>query len=494
MFDKITPEEAGISSKQITEFISKINKRGASTHGLLFMKGDKIFAEAYWAPFNKDFCHRMYSVTKSFVSLAIGLLLEEGKLTLDDTIASHFPKKIKIELTDYFKKLTIRDMLMMKTCGKSVPWYTEGVNDRTSVYFNYDRPNHPSGTLWAYDSSGSQVLCSLVEKLSGMPLLDYLKKKIFNEMDAFQTAKVLKMLNGNSWGDSALIATQRDMAKVGRLLLNKGVWNGKRLMGEEYIEEATSKLADNQESAYYGATHQGYGYQFWRVAGNGFAMVGMGDQYTICYPDKDLVVVITSGNVGNPLTREMLITYLEDMIVDKISDTPIAQDKASADELDMLISNLKLRHISGEQDSPFRKELDGRVYLCESNPMGIKRFSFVFKDKTEGEFRYENEQGEKVIPFGVNHNVFGKFPQYGYPYDRCGEVTTNGLLYDDAVSFAWLEEKKIMIFVQVIDRFFGNATMLFSFKDDEVLARFTNIAEGFMQEYSGDMLAKRVEK
>ena len=95
MFERITPEEAGISSRKITEFINKLNYRGASTHGLLFMKGDKIFTEAYWAPFNKDFHHRMYSETKSFVSVAIGLLEEEGKLSLDDTIASHFPEKIE---------------------------------------------------------------------------------------------------------------------------------------------------------------------------------------------------------------------------------------------------------------------------------------------------------------------------------------------------------------------------------------------------------------
>ena len=76
MFQNVTPETAGISSEIIAEFIKKLEKRGAVTHGLLFMRGDKIFAESYWKPFHQDFCHRQYSQTKSFVSIAIGLLEE----------------------------------------------------------------------------------------------------------------------------------------------------------------------------------------------------------------------------------------------------------------------------------------------------------------------------------------------------------------------------------------------------------------------------------
>ena len=93
MFEKISPEQAGISSKDITAFIKRLEKRGATMHSFLFMRGDKIFAEGYWKPFHRDFCHRQYSQTKSFVSVAIGLLEEEGKLCLDDKIASYFPEK-----------------------------------------------------------------------------------------------------------------------------------------------------------------------------------------------------------------------------------------------------------------------------------------------------------------------------------------------------------------------------------------------------------------
>ncbi|MBQ7387145.1 MAG: serine hydrolase, partial [Clostridia bacterium] len=136
MFEKITPEAAGIPSSKIQEFISLLERRGASTHSLLMMRGGKVLAEYYWAPFNKDFCHRMYSQTKSFVGVAIGLLLEEGKLALDDKIVSYFPEKIERDVPKYLAELTIREMLTMTTAGPNESWFTDGDPDRPQLSRN----------------------------------------------------------------------------------------------------------------------------------------------------------------------------------------------------------------------------------------------------------------------------------------------------------------------------------------------------------------------
>lgn len=101
MFEKITPEEAGVPSCAIESYIRTLEKRGVITHSLLLMKGESIFAEYYWKPFHKDFCHRMYSQTKSFVGIAIGLLEEDGLLTLDDPIAKFFP----IRSIEFYRKI-----------------------------------------------------------------------------------------------------------------------------------------------------------------------------------------------------------------------------------------------------------------------------------------------------------------------------------------------------------------------------------------------------
>ena len=126
--------------------------------------------------------------------------------------------------------------------------------------------------------------------------------------------------------------------------------------------------------------------------------------------------------------------------------------------------------------------------------MGITKFAFVFNDEKTGEFLYTNEQGEKVIPFGVNHNVFGKFPQFGYSNEYGAVPTTDGFMYDTAVSLAWVGETQLILFVQIIDKYFGNISARFAFKGDEVHAVFTKSAEYFLTEYQGGLIGKKQAK
>ncbi len=494
MFEKITPEKAGIPSSKIQEFISLLERRGASTHSILMMRGGKILAEYYWAPFDKDFCHRMYSQTKSFVGVAIGLLLEEGKLSLDDKIVSHFPEKIEREIPRYLGELTVREMLTMTTAGGNENWFKYGDPDRTHLYMNTNKANHPAGTLWEYDSAGSQVLSSLVEKLSGMSLLDYMKKKLFDKMGTFKTAEILKIPNGDTWGDSAMLCTTRDMASFGHLCQRYGEWEGEQLMSADYLKEATSRIVDNAEHTQGGVFLHGYGYQIWRTEQNGFAFVGMGHQFTICLPDRDFVFVITSDNQGphNSCLREQIISWLFDVVVANMKDESLAEDPAAEAALAEATKDLKLRALKGYyEDVEFRAELNDKVYICGDNPMGITKLSFHFDSAERGEFRYTNAQGDKVIPFGINHNVFGKFPQLGYSDGIGSAVTDNGFMYRDAVSAAWTEKQKLVLFVQVIDRYFGNMWAMFGFKGDELYARFEKDAEHFFDEYVGRLVAKR---
>ncbi|MBR3806036.1 MAG: serine hydrolase [Clostridia bacterium] len=492
MFERITPEAAGISSDKIVKFIDRIEKRGAIMHSILMMRHGKIFNESYWAPFNKDFCHRMYSQTKSYAAIAIGLLEEEGKLSLDDKVCDIFPDKIDGEISIHLKEQTVRQMLTMTTVGNPVNWFYDTNNpDRTHIYFNERTSVHPAGTIWEYDSAGSQVLCAIVERLSGMPMLDYLKSKLFNKMGTFKTANILKTRNNDSWGDSALLCTTRDMASCAQLLMDGGVWEGERLINEKFVKDATSKQVDNSSKWFNACFIHGYGYQIWRTEQNGFAFVGMGDEITIALPDRGLVFVCTADHQGTDnLIRNIMVNAFFDIIVDNLSDEPLPEDKDALERLTKRTLDLKLRSMQGMEDSPFRKELNGRVYECEENPMGITKFHFTFSDDGKtGELHYTNAQGDKVLPFGVNHNVFGKFPQLGYSNDHGGLRTTDGFMYNDAVSFAWLEDKKLIVFAQIIDRYFGLMSGVFAFRDNYAAAQFRKVGEDFLQEYNGDMWA-----
>lgn len=494
MFNTITPEQAGISSRAVAKFIRKLEERGLYTHGILLMRGNNIFAEGYWAPFTKDTIHRMYSQTKSFAGIAIGLLEEEGKLRLDDTLASYFPEKIHGELHPWLAEQTIRQTLLMETTGHSGYWFTDDTAiDRTEHYFRTKVTTHPAGTFWEYDSPGSQVLCSLVEKLSGMPMLEYMKEKLFNHMGAFRTAKILKCRNDDSFGDSAMVCTLRDMASFGRLLMQGGMWEGKRMMNEDYIRQATSRLVDNDENGFGDNFHVGYGYQIWQAPRGGFAFVGMGGQLTICLPERDLLFTCISDGQGHLSASgpyALILTALYDFIVDELQDRPLPEDPEACAACRTLCDSLQLKHLPGNADSPYAPDLDGVTWQCDPNPMGITEFAFHFGPDHTAEFHYTNAQGAKVLPFGFGKNVFSKFPQLGYAAEHCCVPTVDGSMYDCAASAAWREDRKLLLKVQIIDEYLGNFVAIFSFRGNRATVKMAKTAEAFLNEYHGIMNAR----
>ncbi len=108
MFENITPEQAGISSSHVLNFIKELDQNGLFTHSIIMARGDKIFSEVYYRPFDKDFKYRMYSVTKSFVGVAVGLAIEDGLLSLDDKFVKFFPEYLNENTTDYLREATSR--------------------------------------------------------------------------------------------------------------------------------------------------------------------------------------------------------------------------------------------------------------------------------------------------------------------------------------------------------------------------------------------------
>jgi len=493
MFEMITPEKAGIGSAYIKKFIQALDERGIHMHSILFMKGDKIFGEYYWAPFDKDFCHRMYSETKSYVSMAIGLLIDEGKLSLDDKIADYFPEKIDTPLSEALQNQTVRHMLTMTTVGSPGSWFSSKDKDRVHFYFNREySPRYP-GTIWEYDSAGSQVLSVLVEKLSGMSLFDFLNEKIFKKLGTFKTASMLKTPTGECWGDSSLLCTTRDMASFARFVLDYGKINGEQIISESYVREATSKQVDNSESAHDAYLSQGYGYQIWRTERNGFAFVGMGDELTICLPEKDIIFVCTADNQGSATSRSYIMYKFFDMVYDNISEEKLPDDENALNDLNKLGSNLELFSVKGQKDSSLREKINNATFVCDKNPMGIHNFTFSFENAEDGTLYYTNENGKMALPFSVNKNKFGEFPELGYSQDVGATRTTDGSKYKDAVSLAWLQENKILIFAQLIDRYFGNTSLFFSFNGDNATVTARKTAEDFLWNYQGNARAKRVK-
>ena len=489
MFQTVTPEQAGVSSRAVLELIRTLEENHLCTHSILMARGNSIFTECYYAPFHRDFQHRMYSVSKSFVSIAIGLLAEDGKLSLDDKMIDYFPEAQNENLNDLLREQTIRDMLKMSTCqSEDYNWFYSGTSDRREVYFRRAGDRNP-GTLFRYDSPGSYMLCVIVEKLTGKPFLEFLKERFLLKTGFSENAYCLMAPGGFSFGDSGVMCTARDLLCFARFVLNGGVWDGVRYMNEDYIREATSRQVDNSSCGFVSYSDYGYGYQIWKAPRDGFAFVGMGDQFAICDPKTDFIFVINSDNQGNAYSRTILYHALYKLIVEKL-DQPLPEDPQAYQELTEYLSTRKLYHYPGNTASSFAEKLSGVTYQLDENPMGIKTVRFDFHGDT-GVMTYENAQGEKKLSFGLGHNEFQKFPQTGYS-DLTATVPEPGHMYDCAVSAAWTEETKLHIKVQIIDKYFGILDMIFSFKNDVLSLIMIKTAEAFLDEYQGIANGKAV--
>ncbi len=493
MFEKITPIQAGSTSADILEFMQIIDEYCPGMHSVILSRGGKIFHECYYAPFHKDYLHRMYSVTKSFVSVAIGLLIEDGKLQLTDRFVDLFPEYTPEDVDPKLAELTLRDMLTMSTAHSNhVYWFDAHTDDRLEVYFRA-KPDKIPGTQFDYDSSGSYMMGAVVERITGMPFMDFLRERIFRHIGFSDEAYCLKAPGRHSWGDSAILCTSRDLLAFAQFVMNQGTWEGERYMNADYLAEATRRQVDNNEWGLHTFDKYGYGYQFWISKNGRFFFNGMGCQFGICDPEHDFVCVVNADCQGNPIAKQMIFHALYHHIIDKLdtNDTAkVAAESNFAAQLQTYTADLRLSHLPGPEKSAFAAEIAQKTYRLEENPMGIRRVKFEFGEGC-GKITYVNATGEKVLPFGFGYNEFGKFPEEGYS-DEVGGVYAPGNFYDCAASAAWVEPKKLQIKVQVIDKYFGNGVWTFSFKDDRVNVTMTKTAEDFMDEYNGRAVGQAI--
>lgn len=489
MFENTFPERVGVKSEDVLNYLKKLEQRGLFMHSVIMARGNKIFCEAYFKPYSAETPQRMYSITKSYVGIAISELVAQGRLSLDDKIVSYFKDKLPDDVHPYLAAMTVRDMLTMQTCMTGCNWFGQNVTDRLKHYFGFTPTRYP-GTGFDYDSEGSFVLGALVERITGKTLLDYLREICLDEIGFFKEAFCLKAPGGHTWGDSALLCTARDQLAFARLLANKGKWNGKQLLSPQAISAAISKHSDTVESGISSYDNVGYGYQIWHCFDGAFAFYGMHNQTVIYHPETDIIFVATAGD-PHGVSRSITIENFYSDIIHNVSD----ENPDYTPENNLLkeyCEKLELRTVEGKHKSTFETEISNKRFLAEENCMGIKEFSLSFDDEG-GKFTYLNCQGEKTLRFGRRKNEFQQFPETGYSKD-VGGVKCEGHSYRCAVSAGWVEEKKLSIIVQIIDDYLGILNITIGFNDGYALLDMKKSAEDFLDEYSGCAVARPIKK
>lgn len=469
-----SPESLGIPSGAILNFLQRIDAERINMHGFLLARGNRIAAEGYWAPWSADRKHRMYSISKSFVALAVGLLIDEGRLTLDARVADYFPDKVPANLHPWLAASTVRDLLIMATAHSSTS-YTREDPDWVWTFFNR-APSHPTGTIFSYDTAATVVLTAIVERLAGVRFLDYMRPAFLNRIGFSTDAWCVRTPEGGSWGGSGVICTLRDLAKVALTCLNGGRWGTEQLLPAGYVRAATAKQIDNSLGG-----NDGYGYQIWCEKENGFSFRGMGSQYAIGFPDKDFLFACIADTQGAPAGSPIPDVMWEELYP-HLADAPLPENRTTHAALTAKIAALAVLPLPGNADAPVAGTVNGAWYTLAENPMGITRMCLSFQGK-QGTWAYTNAQGDNVLPFGIGRVLAGKFPQRNYFGAQIGVVP--GRAYDCLASAAWVDAQTLNLEVAITDIYLGGLRISFAFKGEEIGVLMTKQAEWFLDEYQG---------
>ncbi len=487
-FLQAVPEELGISSRDIVAFLKDVKKKKINLHGFMIVRHGKVAAEGYWKPFHENYMHRMYSTSKTFTSTAIGLLVGEGKISIYDKASDYFKDYLPENAHPYIVNATIRDLLMMATPYESGVTKFSDENWVLRFFNNEIQPTHPGGSIWHYDTGGTHVLSAIVEKVSGMALMDFLYDRVLKDMGSDDDLWCIKAPEGYSWGGSGVIAEQRDLARLAYLWLNKGQFGGKQYIPEDYIVDGSSDLIDNCLLGHHCLNHHnGYGYQVWREPHNAFAFWGLGTQYAACFRDKDLMFVCTGNTLQMPMDEERIYDTFIEHIWENLSDEALPADEQGNAELKENIDNLEILVPYGEKWSEWQDKINGVTYKMGPNRMGVKDIRFHFHpDGEHGCMIYTNEQGIKQINFGMSKYVEGRFPQWGYAYDVIHKPSTH--LMRCLSSAGWVDPNKLILTCWVEDVQCGLFTMKASFVDDgkTLATMWTKIGEDSLHEYWGN--------
>lgn len=463
LFSRVSPESQGVSTASIQAFLKAANDSDLEWHSFMLVRHGKVVAEGWWDPFGPNYRHMLYSLSKSFTSTAVGLVVEDGLLNIDTTVASFFPDELPGNPDPRLLKMTVRHLLTMNTGHDTDSWM--------AIIKDYDSPwipqflAHPMaydpGTYFQYDTGATYMLSAIVQKVSGKTVEEVLAGRILKPL-GIEQYDWEKSPEGINSGGIGLRVTTEAIARLGQLYLQKGEWVGEQLISKEWVNLATSKQTESNEGD--GDWSQGYGFQFWRSRHDTYRGDGAFGQFCLVMPQYDAVMAITSESFD--MGRSMDIVW--EHILPAFAEMALPEAQEDLTALEREIASLTLPTLVGTPQPETEKRLNGKTFQFDTNEYGITELSCEFANQQLSWVqKYENGANELVAGFQSwntnSRETRNLFPAF-YRTDKPSLLAAN---------YTWEDAVTLVIHLKQIEGMHGD-TITMKFVEKTVHINFLN--------------------
>ncbi len=387
---RATPSAMGVDADAVIAFLDEVEAADLELHSFMLWRNGHVVAEAWRWPYRPERPRILHSVAKSFTACAIGLALEDGLFRLDDKVVSFFPDVLPGPVDRLLAEMTIEDLLTMRVghAGETSGAVWRALETSWIAEFFKIPIEQKPGTVFMYTSAASYILSAILSRASGETLHDYLKPRIFEPLG----------IEGESWdigpdginpGGNGLCAKTVDLLKLGILHLQDGVWQGRRLLPQGWVANATAAYGEPIK----------YGYHWWTRPDGSFSAIGRFVQMATSFPRHGATLAVTGAIKGSRRLFPHIDRYFPAAFRDDLTDGAAADARLAARLADWQ---------SADAPASWKAPYDpvrgagtslSRRFEMEPNVHGVKVVEFEITDD-ECVFRLTDAAGPHVIVAG----------------------------------------------------------------------------------------------
>lgn len=448
------PEQVGVSSARIADFIDDLNRSGIETHSLMFLRNGKVAFERWAEPFGPDIPHTMYSVSKSVTATALGFAIDEGYLTLETRVLDVFPEFTPPKRDEYLEKLNVWHLITM-TAGKDVLTLSDKTKNRWMEDFFEAKWAFEPGTFWRYISENTFMVSAMIQRLTGQTMSEFLTPRFYEPLGFDRVPFWEKDGYGIDAGGWGIFLTTEELMKMTLCWLQGGVFEGKQVIPADWAREAVKKQVENLQYSELAST-VGYGYGFWRnpVPGS-YRADGLFSQFGMVFEKENACFVMTASEIFEEKARDCVWRHFPGIFTE-------AGGRNNDPEVQSRLRLKAMPDLPAAPRSRFEKKIENKVLNINKNPVleqvgmpvgmlaapallmspekrtSIEEVRFRFREN-ECEMTWRENHYKNTVTCGMD----------GKP--RFGELRIGQLRFHTAATASWENEKTLCVWVRALE-------------------------------------------